>query len=33
MIITNLTGHPVISVPNGFDKKGNPTSISFMKLP
>ena len=30
MIITNLTGHPVISVPNGFDKKGNPTSISFI---
>ena len=30
MLITNLTGHPVISVPNGFDKKGNPTSISFI---
>ncbi|MCR9015507.1 amidase [Aquiflexum gelatinilyticum] len=30
MLITNLTGHPVISVPNGFDKKGRPTSITLV---
>ncbi len=28
--ITNLTGHPTVVVPNGFDDKGNPTSISFI---
>ncbi|UCE39752.1 MAG: amidase [Candidatus Aminicenantes bacterium] len=28
--ITNLTGHPAVVVPNGFDDKGNPTSISFI---
>jgi Asp-tRNA(Asn)/Glu-tRNA(Gln) amidotransferase A subunit family amidase len=28
--IGNLTGHPVISVPNGFDRKGRPTSIILM---
>jgi len=27
--ITNLTGHPVVVVPNGF-KEGKPTSISFL---
>ena len=26
-LITNLTGHPAISVPAGFDEKGRPTSI------
>ena len=30
LLITNLTGHPAVVVPNGFDKKGNPTSISFI---
>ena len=30
LLITNLTGHPVITVPNGFDKRGRPTSISFL---
>ena len=30
LLITNLTGHPAVIVPNGFDKKGNPTSISFI---
>jgi Asp-tRNA(Asn)/Glu-tRNA(Gln) amidotransferase A subunit family amidase len=30
LIITNLTGHPAVVVPNGFDEKGNPTSISFI---
>jgi Asp-tRNA(Asn)/Glu-tRNA(Gln) amidotransferase A subunit family amidase len=26
-LLTNLTGHPAISIPNGFDKKGHPTSV------
>lgn len=26
---TNLTGHPAICIPNGFDKKGHPTSITL----
>jgi Asp-tRNA(Asn)/Glu-tRNA(Gln) amidotransferase A subunit family amidase len=26
-LITNLTGHPAITIPTGFDKKGRPTSI------
>ena len=30
LMITNLTGHPSISVPNGFDEKGRPTSISLI---
>ena len=30
LLLTNLTGHPCVVVPNGFDKKGSPTSISFM---
>jgi Asp-tRNA(Asn)/Glu-tRNA(Gln) amidotransferase A subunit family amidase len=30
LLITNLTGHPAVVVPNGFDKKGNPTSITFI---
>ncbi len=30
LTITNLTGHPCIVVPNGFDKKHHPTSISFI---
>ncbi len=30
LLITNLTGHPVIVVPNGFDKENHPTSISFL---
>jgi Asp-tRNA(Asn)/Glu-tRNA(Gln) amidotransferase A subunit family amidase len=25
--ITNLTGHPALSIPNGFDERGRPTSI------
>lgn len=28
--ITNLTGHPVISIPTGWDEKGRPTSISLI---
>ena len=30
LLLTNLTGHPCVSVPNGFDKEKHPTSISFM---
>lgn len=30
LIITNLTGHPAISVPNGFDSKGRPTSFTLI---
>lgn len=30
LLITNLTGHPVISVPNGFDKKERPTSFTLI---
>jgi Asp-tRNA(Asn)/Glu-tRNA(Gln) amidotransferase A subunit family amidase len=29
-LATNLTGHPAIAVPNGFDKKGRPTSIMLI---
>ncbi len=30
LLLTNLTGHPAVVVPNGLDKKGSPTSISFI---
>ena len=30
LLISNLTGHPAISVPNGFDNKNTPTSITFL---
>ena len=30
LLRTNLTGHPCVVLPNGFNKKGMPTSISFM---
>ena len=29
-LLTNLTGHPAVVVPNGFDEKGSPTSITFI---
>ena len=29
-LATNLTGHPAMAIPNGFDKKGRPTSITFI---
>jgi len=29
LLLTNLTGHPSVVVPNGFGKDGLPTSISF----
>ncbi len=30
LLLTNLTGHPAVVVPNGFDSRGAPTSITFM---
>ena len=30
LLITNLTGHPALSIPNGFDKKGRPTSLTLL---
>ena len=30
VLATNLTGHPVVVVPNGFKQSGSPTSISFL---
>lgn len=28
--VTNLTGHPALCLPNGFDENGSPTSITFL---
>ncbi|GAB3906228.1 amidase [Larkinella knui] len=30
LTLTNLTGHPCVALPNGFNAKGLPTSITFM---
>jgi len=30
LLMTNLTGHPCVVIPNGFDDKQHPTSISFI---
>jgi Asp-tRNA(Asn)/Glu-tRNA(Gln) amidotransferase A subunit family amidase len=30
LLMTNLTGHPCVVVPNGFDQEQHPTSISFI---
>lgn len=30
LLLTNLTGHPCVTLPNGFNDKGSPTSITFM---
>ena len=30
LYITNLTGHPAISIPTGFDRKGRPTSLTLI---
>lgn len=30
LLVTNLTGHPCVVVPNGFNREGSPTSISFI---
>ena len=29
-LVTNLSGHPCVVVPNGFSEKGTPTSITFI---
>ena len=29
LLLTNLTGHPCVCIPNGFSKEGTPVSISF----
>ncbi|MBP9212584.1 MAG: amidase, partial [Bacteroidetes bacterium] len=29
LLLTNLTGHPSITVPSGFTAKGHPVSITF----
>jgi Asp-tRNA(Asn)/Glu-tRNA(Gln) amidotransferase A subunit family amidase len=29
LLVTNLTGHPTVVVPNGFNPEGSPTSFSF----
>ncbi|HSJ66400.1 MAG TPA: hypothetical protein VK921_01945, partial [Anditalea sp.] len=30
LLITNLTGHPALFLPNGFTSEGSPTSITFL---
>ena len=30
LLLTNLTGHPCVVLPNGFDEDGSPVSISFI---
>ncbi|MCM2271578.1 MAG: amidase [candidate division Zixibacteria bacterium] len=30
LLLTNLTSHPCVVLPNGFDSTGHPTSITFM---
>jgi Asp-tRNA(Asn)/Glu-tRNA(Gln) amidotransferase A subunit family amidase len=30
LLLTNLTGHPCVVLPDGFTEKGTPTSITFM---
>jgi Asp-tRNA(Asn)/Glu-tRNA(Gln) amidotransferase A subunit family amidase len=30
LLATNLTGHPVVVVPNGFKENGDPVSICFL---
>ncbi|NIP60943.1 MAG: amidase, partial [Gemmatimonadetes bacterium] len=29
-LLTNLTGHPAVVVPTGFDEEGSPTSVVFV---
>jgi Asp-tRNA(Asn)/Glu-tRNA(Gln) amidotransferase A subunit family amidase len=29
LLVTNLTGHPCVVLPNGFDDKGHPVSVTF----
>ncbi len=30
LFVTNLTGHPALSLPTGFDRKGRPTSLTLL---
>ncbi len=30
LLLTNLTGHPSVVLPNGFDSKNHPTSVTFV---
>jgi Asp-tRNA(Asn)/Glu-tRNA(Gln) amidotransferase A subunit family amidase len=30
VLLTNLTGHPCVVLPNGFSKEGTPTSVLFL---
>jgi Asp-tRNA(Asn)/Glu-tRNA(Gln) amidotransferase A subunit family amidase len=30
LLLTNLTGHPCVVLPNGFDENGRPASITFV---
>ncbi len=30
LLLTNMTGHPCVVLPNGFNKEGSPTSVSFI---
>ncbi|MEO8392201.1 MAG: amidase [Chloroflexota bacterium] len=30
LVLTNLTGHPAVVLPNGFNEKGSPTSTAFI---
>ncbi len=30
LLITNLTGHPAVTLPNGFQENGSPVSVSFI---
>ncbi|HVU13174.1 MAG TPA: amidase [Phototrophicaceae bacterium] len=30
LTLTNLTGHPAVVVPNGFNEQGSPTSVTFI---
>jgi len=30
LLLTNLTGHPCVVLPNGFSEDGTPTSITFI---
>jgi len=33
LLLTNLSGHPCVVLPNGFNEEGSPTSISFIGRP
>jgi Asp-tRNA(Asn)/Glu-tRNA(Gln) amidotransferase A subunit family amidase len=33
LLLTNLTGHPCVVLPNGFDEEGEPVSITMIGRP